>query len=79
MPWTDALPELFRQKKGYDLIETLPLLLANPPPQDPRAMQARIDFFDVWSELFQQAYLLPIREWCRKYGIAFRRTFRRRR
>ena len=69
MPWTDALPELFRKKKGYDLIETLPLLLANPPSKDPRAMQARIDFFDVWSELFQEAYLLPIREWCRKYGI----------
>src|SRR5712691_10073533 len=69
MPWTAALPEIFRRKKGYDLIDTLPLLLSNPPPQTSEAKQARIDFFDVWSELFQQAYLVPIRDWCRKYGL----------
>jgi hypothetical protein len=69
MPWTDALPEFFRRKKGYDLLEALPLLLSNPPPQTSQAKQARIDFFDVWSDLFQEAYLLPIRDWCRKYGL----------
>jgi hypothetical protein len=69
MPWTDALPGLFRQEKGYDLIESLPLLLSNPPLQTAAARRARIDFFEVWSRLFQQAYLLPIRDWCRKYGL----------
>ena len=31
MPWTAALPEVFRAKKGYDLIASLPLLLTDPP------------------------------------------------
>jgi hypothetical protein len=69
MPWTGELPRIFREQKGYDLIESLPLLLGNPLPQTPEAKRARIDFFDVWSRLFQQAYLFPIRDWCRRYGI----------
>ncbi|HWC00879.1 MAG TPA: glycosyl hydrolase, partial [Bryobacteraceae bacterium] len=69
MPWTDALPGIFREKKGYDLIASLPLLLSNPPLMTPEAIGARIDFFDVWSQLFQDAYLMPIRDWCRKYGV----------
>ena len=40
-----------------------------PCTSDGQAKQARIDFFDVWSDLFQQAYLIPIRDWCRKYGL----------
>jgi hypothetical protein len=69
MPWTAELPRIFRDQKGYDLIESLPSLLSNPPPQSPEAKRARIDFFDVWSRLFQEAYLLPIRNWCRRYGL----------
>ncbi|MCL4854565.1 MAG: hypothetical protein KJZ78_24660, partial [Bryobacteraceae bacterium] len=69
MPWTDALPGIFRAKKGYDLIAALPLLLTNPPLMTPEAISARTDFYDVWSQLFQEAFLLPIRDWCRKYGI----------
>ena len=69
IPWTDALPAVFRKQKGYDLIATLPLLLSNPPLDTPEAQQARIDFFDVFTNLFREAYLLPIREWCRRYGM----------
>lgn len=69
MPWTAALPELFRARKGYDLIAALPLLLTNPPLTTPEALRARIDFFDVWSQLFHEAYLAPIREWSRRYGM----------
>ncbi len=50
-------------------MSTLPLLLSDPPPQTPEAKRARIDFFDVWSRLFRDAYLLPIRKWCRRYGL----------
>jgi hypothetical protein len=69
MPWTGELPRIFREQKGYDLIESLSSLLSNPPPQTPEAKRVRIDFFDVWSRLFQQAYLFPIRDWCRRYGL----------
>ena len=69
IPWTAALPDIFRAKKGYDLMASLPLLLANPPIMTPQAVQARIDFFDVWSQLFQDAYLKPIRDWSRRNGI----------
>jgi hypothetical protein len=69
MPWTAELPRIFRGQKGYDLIKALPLLLSNPVPQTPEAKRARIDFYDVWSRLFQEAYLLPIRDWCRRYGL----------
>ncbi len=69
MPWTDALPGVFRAAKGYDLVAALPLLLTDPPLATPEAQRARIDFFDVWSQLFQDAYLAPIREWCRRYGV----------
>jgi hypothetical protein len=71
MPWTDALPQIFRQKKGYDLVEALPLLLASPPGQTAEAKRARIDFYDVWSALFQETYLLPIRDWCRAHGLLY--------
>ena len=69
MPWTAELPRIFREQKGYDLIESLPSLLSNPPPQSPEAKRTRVDFFDVWSRLFQQAYLFPIRDWCSRYGL----------
>jgi hypothetical protein len=71
MPWTDALPQIFLRQKGYSLIEALPLLMSNPALQTPEAQRARIDFYDVWSQLFHDAYLAPLRDWCRKYGMLF--------
>lgn len=70
LTWTDDLAEVFRQRKGYDLLPYLPNLLKEP--SDDEAVEttcARVDFFDIWSQLFVERYLIPIRDWCRKNGL----------
>ena len=32
-------------------------------------MRVRVDFFDLWSQRFVDAYLMPIRDWCREKGL----------
>jgi len=45
MPWTPALLEQFRQKKGYDLQPYLPLLFA--PKMTAEAWRVKADYWDV--------------------------------
>ncbi len=70
LTWVDDMPEIFQQKKGYDLIHIIPTLLTEPSDDDSKAItQARIDFYDVWSQLFVERYFIPIRDWCRENGL----------
>ncbi len=67
LTWVDDLPNVFREKKGYDLLDVIPYLLAEPSDDEPRKItQARIDFYDVWSQMFVERYFVPIRDWCRE-------------
>lgn len=67
LTWTKDLPEIFKAAKGYDITPHLRRILANDPRQD--AVQYRIDFLDVCSQLFVDRFMIPIRDWCRKHGL----------
>ena len=70
LTWTDDMAEEFRLCKGYDLIGWLPWLLEEPSDdEDPEVTKVRVDFYDVWSQLFVERYLIPIRDWCRANGL----------
>ncbi len=69
LPWTDDLAEVFAARKGFDLLPHLPAMFDPPDQQSIAEISAGIDFFDVWSQLLVERYLLPIREWCRRNGL----------
>ncbi len=58
--WTDDLPEVFRQREGYDLFEALPAMFQDVGP---RTVKYRLDFMDVKMELAQERYFIPIFQW----------------
>lgn len=67
--WTDALPKVFQERYGYNLLPHLPELLFNLP--DGLLPRTRRDYFDCITHLFTTAYGKQIGEWCEKHGIAF--------
>lgn len=70
LTWTDDLAELFRQRKGYDLRPFLADLLKPPAEGEDRTItQARVDHYDLWSQLFVARYLTPLRDWCHANGL----------
>jgi len=70
LTWTDDMVEVFHQEKGYDLLDYVPVLLQEPSDTESEEItRARIDFYDVWSQLFVKRYLEPIRDWCKKHQL----------
>ena len=69
LPWTTRMPELFRQKYGYDLIEHLPELFFEVAGEE--ISRTRLNFFDLATELFVNAFSKQIGEWCDKHGLVF--------
>lgn len=68
--WTSDMAEVFREKQGYELIGHLPALLTRPSDDESIELtQVRLDFYDVWSQLFVERYLEPIRRWCREHRM----------
>ncbi|MCK5801980.1 MAG: hypothetical protein KAI66_04070, partial [Lentisphaeria bacterium] len=69
--WTPGMERLYAEQFGHDIHEDLPLLFA-PPHADmpPCGAQTRIDFFDLWTTRFAEAYFMPLRQWCRENGLA---------
>jgi hypothetical protein len=63
--WTAALPDQFRQRKGYDLIERLPELYF----QTPDAPRVRADTADVLAALAEESFFRPMWEWHQRFGI----------
>ena len=69
IPWTAALPKVFKERHGYDLIPRLPEAFYDPPAGP--APLVRYHYLDTASFLFVDAYSRQIGEWCGKHGIAF--------
>ena len=67
LPWTDGLPEFFRQRRGYDLLDVLPWLFYEGEP----SAKARHDYWYTISQRFAEAYSKQLGEWCEKNGLAF--------
>lgn len=66
-PWTEQLPEVFLEKKGYDLLERLPDLVI--PGEE--AGRTRCDYFDIVADLYRENYHGRIHQWCLTHGIDY--------
>jgi len=67
--WTADLPEEFRKRRGYDLI---PLLRGLVEDIGPKTADVRRDWGQTLTELAEERYLTPIREWAHAHGTRFR-------
>ena len=66
--WTPRLPELFRERFGYDLAEHLPELFYDCPERS--SSPARYHYWQLLTELFVNAFTKQLGTWCEKNGIA---------
>lgn len=67
--WTPDLLQQFRQRRGYDLTPYLPALVHDIGPQ---TAAIRHDWGETLTELINENYLTPLREWAAQHGTRFR-------
>jgi len=67
--WTSDFAEVFKAKKGYDILPFVPDLLDGKHVSDAKVAAVRVDYCDVMGDLFCERFLLPIRDWCRAHKI----------
>ena len=67
--WISDFPEIFKTRKGYDVLPHMEELIKRGDEQDDTLARIRIDVQDVMADLFVERYLLPIRDWCRAHGM----------
>lgn len=68
--WTPTLPQEFRRRRGYDLTPHLPVLL--PGSQSTDAAAVRHDFGQTLTELFEEEFMVPLRDWCQRHKVQLR-------
>lgn len=66
LPWTDGFAAFFRERRGYDLLDEIPLLFF----QGERAPKIRHDYWRTITERFGDAYSRQLGAWCEAHGIA---------
>lgn len=67
LPWTDALPTYFSERRGYDLLDVLPWLFY----EGKGAAKARHDYWYSISQRFTEAFSKQLGEWCGEQGLSF--------
>jgi len=67
--WTGDLLQQFRQRRGYDLTPYLPALVQDIGP---KTSDIRHDWGKTLSELIDERYLIPVREWAAQHKTRFR-------
>lgn len=68
MPWTDNVPEIYRELYGKGIFDTLPEIFWDLPDSAPSIHRYR--YHDMISELFARAFADTVGGWCRENGIA---------
>ncbi len=68
MPWTDKVPELYKEAYGEDIFDTLPEIFWDLPASAPSLPRYR--YHDFIAELFASSFADTVGEWCKKNGIA---------
>jgi len=69
IPWTEGLNDEFRTKFGYCIENYLNVFGQQPESLTTEQKRVRVDFFDLWSQRFVDAYFLPIQQWCHENGL----------
>ena len=64
LPWTKELPEEICEKYGVDIIENLPELIWQTGNE--KGSEVRYYFGRILSDLFSEAYVENLEEWCSK-------------
>jgi hypothetical protein len=67
--WTGDMLAEFRKRRGYDLRGALPYLEYDVGE---RSEALRRDFGRTLTELYEERFLLPMREWAQRQGVLFR-------
>ena len=67
LPWHPRLPEIFRARKGYDLLPHRESLFVDTGDID---RQVRCDFYEVVADLCAENYFGRLQEWCRAHGVS---------
>lgn len=68
-PWSPALLEIFKAKKGYDITPYLASFLTRDLNDEERL--AKADFWDVWSDLFRDNFFKVEADWCVANGLEY--------
>ncbi len=66
--WTGDLPQQFRARRGYDVLDHLPALIRNSAESE----AVRYDWSRTLSELVDERYLAPIAAWAQSHNTRFR-------
>ncbi len=67
LPWTDKLPERFKEEHGYELLPNLPSLFFDVG----EFRKVRFHFFSTVTRLFVESYTRQIYEWCEKNNLKY--------
>jgi hypothetical protein len=67
VPWTDGLPDAFRARYGYDLLDHLPHIFLNVDGE--KVSKPRWHYHDCKTFLFTDSFSRQIGEWCERNGL----------
>ena len=67
LPWHPRLPEIFRARKGYDLLPHRESLFVDTGEVD---RHVRCDFYEVVADLCAENYFGRLQHWCRAHGVS---------
>jgi len=67
VPWTDNLPQYFKDKNGYDLLACLPSLFY--PVNNYHRI--RYDFWNTLTDLFLKTYTEKLYHWCQAHRLKY--------
>ncbi len=68
MPWTDNVPELYKEAYGEDIFDTLPEIFWDLPSSAPSIHRYR--YHDFIAELFAASFADTVGNWCNENNIA---------
>lgn len=70
IPWTPKLPEVFKARYGYDIIDRIVEVFFDVTDVDECGITpARHDYHDCTTHLFCTAFAKQLYDWCEKYGL----------
>ena len=67
--WTDAIPEKFSERFGYDILDKLPELFMFS--RNDMFSKVRHDYYDLCAELFTRAFGERIGKWCQENNMLY--------
>ena len=67
LPYTEALPERFREISGMDFFQAVPCLVWNR--REERACPERYYYYETLCRMFTEAYCKQIGDWCEEHHL----------